>query len=283
MHSPRAVLDGLWFPESTRWHGGRLWVADWQAREIIAASASGRREETLPVPSSPCSFDWTPDGRLLVVSGGDAAVLQGTPDGSLAPYADLAPITRKPWNEIVVDGRGCAYVNSIGFDFPGAPPAGQNPGVVALVTPGGTVRCVATDLAFPNGMVVTPDNATLIVAESWASRLTAFSIEPDGSLSNRRVWAALDGYPDGICLDADGAVWYADVPNKRCVRVREGGEVLGVAPFSQGCFACALGGPDRRTLFVAVNAWGDLEPGAEPTPQGRVEAVEAPAPGAGWP
>jgi sugar lactone lactonase YvrE len=155
-----------------------------------------------------------------------------------------------------VDGRGNTYVGNIGFDFPEAEFA---PGTLALVTPDSSARQVADDLAFPNGIVVRPDNSTLIVAESYANRLTAFDIAADGSLSNRRVWADLDnGVPDGICLDAEGAVWYGDVPNKRCVRVREGGEVLQTIDLDRGCFARMLGGPDRRTLFLVVREWGGM-------------------------
>src|SRR5206468_6640750 len=141
------------------------------------------------------------------------------PEGSMATRADLTGLSRHPWNEIVVDGQGNAYINDIGFDFPGGEFA---TGIIALVTPDGSTRQVADGVAFPNGMVVTPDNTTLILAESYGKRLTAFTIAADGSLSNRRVWADLgDSYPDGICLDAEGAIWYADVPNKRCVRVCE--------------------------------------------------------------
>lgn len=284
MTNARVLLDGLRFPESPRWHDGRYWVADWHAREIHAVAPSGERAPPLAVPSSPISFDWTPDGHLVVVSGGGAALLRQGPDGALAPFADLSAIMAEPWNEIVVDGLGRAYVNSVGFDFPGEPPPGDgHPGVVALVTPDGPGRLVADDLAFPNGMAVTPDGATLLVAESWGRRLTAFDVEPDGSLANRRVWAEVDGFPDGICLDADGAVWYADVPNQRCVRVAEGGAVLDTVASDRGCFACMLGGPDRQTLFVATNEWGGPEAMAHPAPRGRLVAVEAPAGGAGWP
>ena len=196
-------------------------------------------------------------------------------------HADLTGISDHPWNEIVVDGRGNAYVNNIGFDFPDGEFA---TGIVALVTPDGSARQVADGVAFPNGMAVTPDNSTLIVAESYGNRLTAFDIAADGSLSNRRVWADLDGGdPDGICLDAENAVWYGDVPNKRCVRVREGGEVLQTIDLDRGCFACVLGGADGRTLFMIANEWGgpaDMTDGAR---TGQVLTVEAPAPGAGWP
>lgn len=187
-------------------------------------------------------------------------------------HADLVGLARTPWNEIVVDGRGNAYVNNIGFDFP----EGEfTTGIVAFVPPDGRARQVADGVAFPNGMVVTPDNGTLIVAESYAGQLTAFDIAAGGDLSGRRVWAAVDGSaPDGICLDADGAVWYGDVPNTRCVRVREGGEVLDTVELDRGCFACALGGPDGRTLFLVAAEW----PSAGPT--GQVLTVDAPTPAA---
>lgn len=219
----RTLMTGLALGESPRWHDGRLWFSDWGAQELIAVDPEGRSEVVARVPSAPFCIDWLPTGPLLIVSGGEGLLLRGEPDGSLATHADLSGVSAHPWNEIVVDGRGNAYLNNIGFDFPSGEFA---TGIIALVTPGGSVRQVADDVAFPNGMAVTPDNSTLILAESYGNRLTAFDIAADGSLSNRRVWAALDGFPDGICLDAENAIWYADVPNKRCVRVREGGEVV---------------------------------------------------------
>jgi sugar lactone lactonase YvrE len=198
-------------------------------------------------------------------------------------HGDLNSVSKPPaGNELVVDGRGNAYVNGGGFDLMAGEPFA--PGIVALVTSDGLARQVADGLAFPNGMLVTPDNATLIVAESYAKRLSAFHIAADGNLSRRQVWADLgDGVPDGICLDAEGAVWYADVPNKRCVRVREGGEVLQRIELDRGCFACALGGADRRTLFMVVTEWnGPARMFAEPR-TGQVLTVKAPAPGVGWP
>jgi sugar lactone lactonase YvrE len=189
-------------------------------------------------PSFPLSFDWLPDGPLLIVAAREGRLLRQEPDGALVSHAelsDLAP-TGVPWNEIVVDGRGNVYVNNNGFDLmTGAEFA---PGTIALLTPKGSLRQVADGIAFPNGMAVTPDNSTLIVAESYASKLTAYEIAADGSLSNRRTWAELPGdHPDGICLDADGAVWYGDVGNKHCVRVGEGGEVLETVELDRGCFA----------------------------------------------
>jgi sugar lactone lactonase YvrE len=186
-------------------------------------------------------------------------------------------------NEIVVDGRGNIYVNGrCDFD----PGDGDPPGIIALVTPDGSVRQVADGIAFPNGMIVTPDNSTLIVAESFAGRLTAFDIAAGGGLSARRTWAKLhDDYPDGICLDTDGAVWYADVPNRHCVRVREGGEVLQTIDLDRSPFACMLGGPDGRTLFMLAAEWRGFEKVDEALAArtGQVLTVRVAVARAGWP
>jgi sugar lactone lactonase YvrE len=180
-----------------------------------------------------------------------------------------------------VDGRGNAYVSNVGFDFPGGEFA---PGIVALVTPDGRGRVVADGLAFPNGLAVTPDNATLIVAESYGSRLTAFDIAGDGGLSNQRVWAELPaGHPDGICVDAEGAVWYGDVPARHCVRVSEGGAIVQTIDLDGGCFACALGGSNRQTLFLMVADWPLPQMTGNERRSGRALMVDVPVPGAGWP
>jgi sugar lactone lactonase YvrE len=277
----QTLMIGIAFGESPRWHDGRLWFADWGPQELIAVDLEGRRGVVVRVPSSPFSIDWSPDGRLLIVSGLEGVVLRREPDGSLATHADLSGLSNRPWNEIVVDGRGNAYVNNIGFDFPFGEFA---PGTVALLAPDGSVRQVADGVAFPNGMAVTPDNSTLIVAESYVNKLTAFDIAEDGGLSNRRVWADLgDGVPDGLCLDAEGAVWYADVPNKRCVRVREGGEVLQTIDLNRGCFACMLGGPDGKTLFLVAQEWRGMEGAADEERTGQILTAPAPAASAGWP
>jgi len=275
---PRIVLEDIVFGESPRWHDGRLWFSDWGAHEIVVADLDGNRELVTEVPAFPFSIDWLPDGRLLVVANGALVAEQ---DGVMELWVELSPITDKPWNELVVDGRGNVFVNSIGFDLmTGESP---KPGMIVVVTPSGTVRRVAEDLAFPNGMVVTPDSSTLVVAESYAARLTAFDIQDDGSLANRRVWADLgDAAPDGICLDAEGAIWYADVPHRRCVRVREGGEVLQTHQLDRGGFACALGGDDRRTLLVMAARWHGVA-GVEEDHTGQVLVFDAPAPGAGFP
>lgn len=279
----QTLMGGLVFAEQPRWHDGRLWFSDWGTREVISLDPDGNSEVILEGRAFPLCVDWLPDGRLLVVSAREGLLLRREPDGSLVTHGDLAGVAQPPpGNELVVDGRGNAYVNGGGFDLM----AGEEfaPGIVALVTPDGSAREVADGLAFPNGMLMTPDNTTLIVAESYARRLTAFDVAADGGLSNRRVWAELgDGVPDGICLDAEGAVWYGDVPNKRCVRVREGGEVLQTIELDRGCFACALGGPDRSTLFMMATEWRGPAGMFQGPRTGQVLAVDAPAAGIGWP
>ena len=278
------LLTGLGFGESPRWHDGRLWFSDMGTNELSAIDTAGEREVIATLPGMPMGSGWLPepDGRMLIVSSRDGKLLRREPDGSLVLYCDLAVLDPHPWSDMAVDSRGNAYIGNIGFDFPGGAPA---PGILALVTPDGTVRQVANDLQFPNGIAITPDNRTLIVAESYASRLTAYDIAADGTLSGRRVWAELDNAaPDGICLDADGAIWYADVPNRHCVRVREGGEVITTVALDRGCFACILGGADGRTLFIVAAEFAgpaSFAPGAPRT--GQVVTVPAPAPGAGWP
>jgi sugar lactone lactonase YvrE len=269
MPESQTLLTGLAFGESPRWHENRLWFCNWGTQEIVAADLDGTSEVVARVPTTiPYSIDWLPDGRMLAVSGQEALVLREEPDGSLVTHADLTGLG-SAFNEIVVDGRGNAYVN------------GE---IVVLVTPDGRARQVADDIAWGNGMVVTPGNSTLIVAESHGNRLTAFEIAADGSLSDRRVWADLGGgFPDGICLDAGNAVWYGDVPNQRCVRVREGGEVLQTIDLDRGCFACMLGGAKGRTLFMMAAEWHGMEHMADGARTGHVFIAEVPEPGVGWP
>ena len=256
-HSPlRTLSTGLGFGESPRWHDDRLWVADWAAHELLAIHPDGGKEVVLQTSFSPFTFsiDWLPDGRLLLTSAGEQPLLRREPDGGLVPHADLRGLNILGANEIVADSRGNVYMNCIGFDLM----AGEKPkpGSIIFVT-ADRWRKVADGLMFPNGMAITPDNKTLIVAESYANQLTAYGITETGDLSSRRVWARVGEYhPDGICLDAEGNVWFADVASKHCVRVREGGEILQTIEADRGCFACMLGGDDGRTLFIVTNEWG---------------------------
>ena len=278
MEERRVVVAGRGLVEAPRWHDGRLYFSDWTAGEIVAADLAGHTEVVARVRSLPLCSAWLPDGRLLIVASGDGRLLRREPDGSLVTHAELGG---PGWNDIVVDGRGNAYVNSVGYDMATGEP--ERPGHIVLATADGPVRRVAEGLAFPNGMAVTADNATLVVAESHGPRLTAFDVGGDGGLTGGRVFADLDEAPDGICLDAEGAVWYATVPSRRCVRVADGGRVLETVELDRGGFACVLGGPDRRTLFATVAEWRPDLPELVPAGSGQVQAARVAVPGAGWP
>jgi sugar lactone lactonase YvrE len=276
----RTLLTGRGLVESPRWHGDRLYFSDWSAGEVLSVGLDGRSELVAQVKSLPLCTDWLPDGRLVIVSSVDGQLLRREPDGSLVTHADLGQLG---WNDIVVDGQGRIYVNRVGFN----PVAGEEfrPGFVFLVTTDGSVRQVADDIAFPNGMTVTVDNSTLIVADSYRHNLVAFDIDADGSLAHRRIWAHLgDGVPDGICVDEQDAVWYADVPNQRCARVAEGGLVLQTVELDRGGFACMLGGPGRTTLFIVAATWQGMTGSEMVAPgSGQVLAVDVDVAGAGWP
>ena len=272
--------------ESPRWHDGRLWFPQWGTPQIIAVDLDGHSQVMAEGPAGlGHSIGWLPDGRLLVTGH---QLTRHEPDGLSLVHADLSRITPHNWSEMTIDGRGNIYVNSIGFDFSEMPerakdPSGSAIGLIALVTAEGVARQVAGEIAFPNGMVVTPDNRTLIVAESFTGSLLAFDIAEDGSLSGRRVWA--EGIaPDGICLDADGAVWTSTRSNQ-CVRVAEGGKILDRIQLDRACFATMLGGPDRRTLFIMANRFLGVDQfdAMLAKRSGQVLVVGAPAPGAGWP
>jgi sugar lactone lactonase YvrE len=280
MTRTQTFLTDLCVGESPRWHDGRLWFSHWRAEaaQIVAVDPDGKLEVIAPGPKvAGFCLAWLPDGRLLVT--GERELLRLEPNGSLVTHADLSSLPIGP-NEVVVDGRGNAYVNCVGFAF------GREafkPGAIGLVTPDGTVRTVAEDIRFPNGMVVTPDGSTLIVAESWTRVLTAFDIQPDGSLSNRRVWANVSG--DGICLDAEGAIWaqVLDEGKAACVRVREGGEVLDRIDLDRACFASALGGPDGHTLYLMVAEFPGIDRLGElfTSRTGQVLTARVPVPAAG--
>jgi sugar lactone lactonase YvrE len=271
------LLSGRGLLESPRWHGDRLYVSDWSAGEVLGVDLAGHVEVVARVESLPLCTAWLPAGQLVIVSSPDGRLLRQAADGSLAEYRDLGS---PGWNDIVIDGRGNAYVNRAGFN----PMVGEDfkPGSVVLAAADGS-RQVADDIAFPNGMAVTPDNSTLIVADSYRHNLMAFDIAETGDLSNRRVWADLgNGTPDGICIDAELAVWYADVPNKCCVRVAEGGTVLQSVEVDRGCFACVLGGADAATLFIAASQWRGMSELVSPG-SGQVLTLGVDVPGAGWP
>jgi sugar lactone lactonase YvrE len=257
---------GLRMGESPRWHDGRLWLCDWLAGEVLSFGSDGSRRTEATVEGLPFSIDWLPDGTLIMTTP------RGVVTGSgLRPYAT----SNESFNEIVVDRAGRAWV-----DKPGAAPGEpRKPGIVAVVLPDGTSRRVADDVWFPNGMAII-DEVTLVVAESHADRLTAWTINDDGTLADRRLWAALgEGEaPDGICVDADGAIWYASVPQRHCVRVAEGGHVLDTVDADRGCFSCTLGGEDGRTLFVVANRYT-----SEGASDGVVYSTQVDVPRAGRP
>jgi sugar lactone lactonase YvrE len=287
MTEPRLLANDLVIGESARWHDGRLWLSNWGAAEILAFDLDGHREVITQVPSTiPFSIDWLPDGRLLVVAGQEQRLLRQEADGSLVDHVDLSGLPGN-LNEIVVDGRGTIYVNG-GNDF--YPDEGVAPGFIAAINSDGVVRQVADELAFPNGMAVTEDNSTLIIAESFAGKLTAFDISDDGTLENRRTFAEV--MADGICMDAEGAVWtpswYDNGPC--CLRAAEGGEVLDRIPLDQAGFACALGGPDGRTLAMLSADWhmdedftDNLKRLTEGTRTGQLHTTTVTVPSAGFP
>ncbi len=277
MSEIRVLVRDRGLVEAPRWHAGRVVFSDWTAGEILAYDPASEAVDVVARAASfPLCTDWLPDGRLVAVTSPPGTLLASQPDdpSDLAPYADLSSLAAGIWNDIVVDGRGNVYVDGGGIE--GAP------GIVALVSADGTTRQVAEGLAFPNGMAVTPDGATLLVADSWAQAILAFDIGPDGGLSPRRTWASVEEHPDGICIDATGAVWLADVGTSRCIRVAEGGMVLEEVALDRGCFACVLGGPDRQTLYITAATWRGWEEGVEPG-SGILAAIEVEVPGAGRP
>jgi sugar lactone lactonase YvrE len=264
MHAVSILTAGLRLGESPRWHEGELWFADWGANMIAPVDQDGLVRRRQEVGSFPISFDWLPNGSLVVVSGSAGLLHIANTDNQLMVFADLRRLSRHPWNEIAVHHNGNIYVNGIGYDFSGPPsPSGQ----IALVRPDGTAESVASGLAFPNGMLISPDGSTLVMAESHAGRLSCFDIHDDGTLSDKRTWAQVPGSaPDGICWTADGDIWFADVPNRRCVLVREGGDIIDSVQLAHGCFACVLGGPDLHSLFVMTADWpAAMDPTSAPT------------------
>jgi len=274
------VLDGLCFPESPRWHEGRLWFSDMHGQSVMTLGHDGRAREVFSLATQPSGLGWLADGRLLVVSMFDRSLLCFE-NGALSRVADLAHLARFHCNDMVVDARGRAYIGNFGYDFEEHAPC-QLAGLIR-VDPDGSSRIVANDLLFPNGTVITPDGRTLIVAETMAKRLTAFRVAEDGSLHERRIWAEFENAtPDGICLDAKGAIWIASPSSAEVLRVEEKGHITHRVPVKTQAIACMLGGQDRRTLFVLT---APLKRAAKTRAlrQGCIETVRVETPGAGLP
>jgi sugar lactone lactonase YvrE len=289
------VLDDLSYTECPRWHDGRLWFSDFYTHSVIATDGRGSREVVAQVPQQPSGLGFLPDGRALIVSMRDHRILRREASGELVEHADLSGLVSEHLNDMVVDADGCAYVGNFGFDLMGG--ASPRTTTLTLVGPDGSVRTVAEDLAFPNGMVIA--DGVLVVAESFGGRLTAFDIADDHGLTNRRTWAqfgqvpdtddleqilaAITVAPDGICADAEGAIWVADATHARVVRVREGGEILDeVSTAPQGVYACMLGGDDGRTLFLcAAPSFAEHE--RRDTREAQLLAVRVDVPHAGLP
>jgi sugar lactone lactonase YvrE len=276
----KTLVAGLKFPEAPRWHDGRLWFSDFYAHRVLAVGLDGKSETISEVPGQPSGLGWTPEGHLLIVSMLDRKVVELTGRG-LRVVADLSHLATGPCNDMVVDSSGRAYVGNFGFDRERGEPSRTT--CLARIDPDGTVSVAADDLLFPNGAVITPDGKTLIVGETFAHRLTAFDVKKDGSLTKRRVFADLPGvFPDGCCLDADGAIWLADPGGHRVIRVFEGGRIdREISTGEQNAFACMLGGERRTTLFVCTSSASGS--GVAQKTDGRIEYVEVDVPGAGLP
>ncbi len=274
------LLEGLYFGEGPRWRDGHLYLSDFYAHEVLKVDLDGNRERVAHVPHQPSGLGWLPDGTMLIVSMKDRKLLKLTDEGPVA-YADLSSVAGFHCNDMVVSTEGRAYVGNFGYDHYSEPE--EKTANLARVDPDGSVHCAATGLKFPNGSVITPDAKTLVVGETRGNRLTAWDIGPGGVLANRRVWADLGrNFPDGICLDEQGAIWVADPRLKETIRVREGGEVTHrISTGDNGSYACMLGGEDRRTLFICTAPGSG--PGAAEARHGRIEYCHVEVPGAGLP
>lgn len=281
------LVDTVRFGESPRWHEGKLWFSDLFTQRVMNIDLQGHVQTVVEMQDVPSALGWTLDGQMLIVSAMQRRLLRRE-NQDLVEAADLSTLVSHPCNDIVIDAQGRAYIGNMGFDF-GNPEAAPELAPVLLVMPDGQTRIVAEGLAFPNGMVITPDGRTLIVAESYAARLTGFTIAPDGSLSQRRTWAQFEQHkdfgegqitPDGICLDAEGAIWIASPNTKEVLRVREGGQITTRIPIGSIAIACMLGGEERSTLFVTTS---DSQNPEDTQAKGRIEVLQVDIPGAGLP
>ena len=291
------LISGYDFLEAPRWRDGRLWLSDFYKQQVIAVDMDGEVETIAHVDQQPSGLGWLPDGRLLIVSMRDRKLLRREPDGSLVVHADLSDVAAGPLNDMVVDAEGRAYAGNFGFDLMGGAPL--DTARLAMVTPDGRVSVAAEGLFFPNGSMITPDGRTLIVNETFGNRISCFDIEEGGHLGPRRDWSVFGALPegrdlnvlipqakvapDGGVLDAEGAVWLADAIGNRALRVAPGGRVLEeVSTGDQGVFACTLGGPERRTLFLCV-APDFFEHHRKGAGEAAIWAVPVAVPGAGRP
>ncbi|HTR61022.1 MAG TPA: SMP-30/gluconolactonase/LRE family protein [Candidatus Binataceae bacterium] len=280
MRTLKTLTEGLLFPEGPRWHEGKLYFSDMHDLKVKTVDLQGKTSVVCEVPNRPSGLGWLPDGRMLVVSMRDRKLLR-LEGGALKEHADMSRAAPFDCNDMVVDTKGRAYVGNFGFDLHNAEkPRTTN---MLMVTPEGQVRVVAENLMFPNGTVITPDGKTLIVGESFGAKLTAFDIAAEGSLSNPRPWANITPYvPDGICLDAEGAIWVSAATGSTVIRVKEGGEISEKIKVETDTFACMLGGPNRKTLFVLTAASSNPDE-CKKNPTGRIEITEVDVPGAGLP
>lgn len=278
--SPSTLYDGLRFPEGARWHDGLLWFSDMHTGEVFRADpdSGGAPEVVARIDDQPSGLAWLPDGSLLISSMLRRVVVRDDLHGHQSVYADLSALTDAPINDLVMDTTGTLYIGGFGYDLYADAP--MTPGPVFAVAGPGEAMVVESDMTFPNGCVILPGTRTLVIAETWAARLTAFGLAADGSLSGKRVWAALpDGStPDGLAVDAEGGVWVSCITNERYLRVVAGGEVTDVVDVAGRCPAdCVLGGADGRNLYlVSANSWLPAETEVR---QGRVDVVRVEVPG----
>ena len=280
MSQMKSLLKNLIFPEGPRWHEGKLWFSDMHAHKVRTVDLNGRAEDIAEVPAWPSGLGWLPDGCLLIVAMTDRKLLR-LEHGQLKTHADISHLASFHCNDMVVDGKGRAYVGNFGYDLLSDAP--KKPAELVLVNPDGSARVVADGLDFPNGTVETADGKTLIVGESMGHRLTAFNIADDGALTNRRVFAELgEGVPDGIALDAENAVWVASPLNRELLRVKQGGAVTDRIKCDSMPIACALGGPSRKSLFVLFA--DSIHPDeCRATKSARIDTMEVMVSGVGWP
>ena len=287
----RVLAEGIYFGEGPRWREGRLWFSDFYAHAVKSVSLAGDLRTEFEIDDQPSGLGWTPDGSMLIVSMQKRQILRRSPDGRIRVHADLGAIAGYHCNDMVVDSAGRAYVGNFGFDLYAQMAARGVASVLAdhptaklaRVEPDGGVHVAASDMHFPNGSVITPDGKTLIVGETLGGVLTAFDLSADGALSNRRVWASTSPrVPDGIALDANGAIWIANPIAPECALIAQGGEVLEVVDTTMPCYACMLGGDDGRTLFM-LTAGGSGSGNAAAAATGKLLVAEVDSPHAGQP